>query len=216
MQMKGIYKITNPNGKIYIGLSTNIEKRWETYQYACNIKHQKLLYNSILKYGVNSHKFDILEIVEDEKLLPIREIFWINELNSYRNGLNMTVGGDIPPVQRGPQSEEHRRKISIANIGKKHTEETKQKIREKRKLQTFTTEQIRKRADKLVGVPSKLKNRKRPNISKALSGKTHTEEHKQKISEKIKKYKVECPHCNKIGGKAIMMRFHFNNCKLKK
>jgi hypothetical protein len=34
--MIGIYKIINPNGRIYIGQSTNIEGRWTKYkQLAC-------------------------------------------------------------------------------------------------------------------------------------------------------------------------------------
>lgn len=44
----GIYKITSPSGKIYIGQSINIEKRWEKYQkYIENIKNQIKLYNSL-------------------------------------------------------------------------------------------------------------------------------------------------------------------------
>jgi hypothetical protein len=30
--MIGIYKIINPNGRIYIGQSTNIEVRWSKYK----------------------------------------------------------------------------------------------------------------------------------------------------------------------------------------
>jgi hypothetical protein len=46
-------------------------------------------------------------------------------------------------IIKGPQSDEHKRKLRVARkgrsgtfIGRQHTEETKQKIREKRKLQT--------------------------------------------------------------------------------
>jgi len=46
--MVGIYKITSPSGKIYIGQSINIEKTWK-YRYknlnAC--KRQTILYNSL-------------------------------------------------------------------------------------------------------------------------------------------------------------------------
>ena len=28
----GIYKITNPNGKVYIGQSIDIDKRWNKYK----------------------------------------------------------------------------------------------------------------------------------------------------------------------------------------
>ena len=48
--MIGIYKITNPKGKIYIGQSTNIEERWEKghkYSSGWGVK----LKNSLNKYG---------------------------------------------------------------------------------------------------------------------------------------------------------------------
>jgi len=39
-----------------------------------------------------------------------------------------------------------------------------------------------------------------------------------KIAEKFKKpkEKVICPHCDKEGGKPVMMRYHFDKCKYKK
>lgn len=43
------------------------------------------------------------------------------------------------------------------------------------------------------------------NISASLMGKT----------KGISKPKVICPHCLKEGGKPVMMRYHFDNCKLK-
>lgn len=34
--MKGIYKVTNPKGKVYIGQSSNIENRFNDYRaYKC-------------------------------------------------------------------------------------------------------------------------------------------------------------------------------------
>ncbi len=50
----GIYKITNPKGKVYIGQSVNIKKRWGDYKCLHNCKEQKMLYNSFIKYGVNN------------------------------------------------------------------------------------------------------------------------------------------------------------------
>lgn len=47
----------------------------------------------------------------------------------------------------------------------------------------------------------------------AMLGKTHTEEAKAKM--KYPKPIVECPHCGKFGGKPAMIRYHFDNCKLK-
>lgn len=44
-------------------------------------------------------------------------------------------------------------------------------------------------------------------------GRPHSEEAVRKIQE-ANRQKIECPHCNKIGGIAIMKRWHFDNCKL--
>ena len=33
---------------------------------------------------------------------------------------------------------------------------------------------------------------------------------------KVPKIKVSCPHCDKTGGKPVMMRYHFDNCKMRK
>ena len=70
----GIYKITNPEGKIYIGQSINIEKRWKGYKnFHCKGQHK--LYNSLKKYGPENHTFEIIEecIMEE---LDIREEFY--------------------------------------------------------------------------------------------------------------------------------------------
>jgi len=58
--MIGIYKITSPTGKIYIGQSTNIKKRWGFY-IGLHCKGQTKLYNSLKKYGWEGHKKEILE-----------------------------------------------------------------------------------------------------------------------------------------------------------
>ena len=44
----GIYKITNPKGKVYIGQSININKRWNAYR-NLKLKSQTKLLNSLKK-----------------------------------------------------------------------------------------------------------------------------------------------------------------------
>ena len=61
--MIGIYKITSPSGKIYVGQSWNIEKRFFRYKsLAC--KAQCKLYASFKKYGVKNHIFEYVEILD--------------------------------------------------------------------------------------------------------------------------------------------------------
>ena len=125
----GIYKITSPSGKIYIGQSKDIYKRIEIYR-NIRCKAQTKLYNSLTKYGWLNHKFEI--ICEcDESQLNCLEIMHIKTHNSFNSehGLNLTSGG-----YRGNLSEESKQKISIANkdnkycVGRIISEETKQKI----------------------------------------------------------------------------------------
>jgi group I intron endonuclease len=72
--MIGIYKIISPTNKIYIGQSTNIEKRFEWYK-KIYCKNQTKLYNSLKKYGPENHKFEIIEECNEEQLLE-KETYW--------------------------------------------------------------------------------------------------------------------------------------------
>jgi hypothetical protein len=54
--------------------------------------------------------------------------------------------------------------------------------------------------------------------NKGLKTKPHTDETKHKMSEAqkgTKKKIIQCPHCDKAGGAPALMRWHFDNCKLK-
>lgn len=85
--MIGIYKITSPSGKVYIGQSIDLEKRYYIYSInSCNT--QIRLHNSIKKYGFHNHKFEILEeCLESE--LNIKERYYQEFYNVIgKNGLN--------------------------------------------------------------------------------------------------------------------------------
>ena len=97
--------------------------------------------------------------------------------------------------------------IFNAFYGKKHTEETKQVIREKRAKQVITEETRKKMSLSQKGRVSPMK------------GRNHTEEHRQKISNIMvgrSKPKIVCPHCGKEGGLPQMKQWHFDNCKEKR
>ena len=58
--MIGIYKITNPKGKAYIGQSKNIDRRFMQYSNLKSSKNQLKLHRSFLKYGIENHNFEII------------------------------------------------------------------------------------------------------------------------------------------------------------
>ena len=87
--ISGIYKITNPEGRIYIGCSKNIVKR--KYYYKNNkLTHQSLIRESIIKFGWGNHIFEIIEYTTQ---LRDQERYWIKYYNSYNFGLNKNNGG---------------------------------------------------------------------------------------------------------------------------
>lgn len=122
--------------------------------------------------------------------------------------VNMTDGGD---GQLGVIRSEERRLMQSKRMtgennhmyGKKHSEETRQKIGEAgkgRKLPEFTEEHRRK-------IGEAKKGKKRPDLAAR---------NKLNIGRKLKKKptaQVECPHCSLVGGANNMKRWHFDNCK---
>lgn len=94
--MVGIYKITNQiNGHSYIGLSTNLEKRWAYHNSEYNQKREKtkVLYQAFKKYGIENFTFEVLEECKVSELSD-KEVYYISLYNTYKDGYNMTAGGE--------------------------------------------------------------------------------------------------------------------------
>jgi hypothetical protein len=114
----GIYKITSPSGKIYIGQSVNIFKRFKQYvRFDC--KKQIQLYNSLKKYGWEQHTFEVIETCLIEQL-DGRETFhkqqFINEF-----GWDNALFCQLIDGKGGYRSEETKQKISKSQKGKKYS-----------------------------------------------------------------------------------------------
>lgn len=97
--MTGIYKITNKiNGNSYIGLSVNIEQRWQQhknrYKNINDKEYNKTLYRAFRKYGIENFTFEIIEQCQEHELKE-KEIYWIAYYNTYAKGYNETIGGDM-------------------------------------------------------------------------------------------------------------------------
>lgn len=150
-KIKGIYKLTSPSGKIYIGQSKNIYKRYLCYS-NIGCKNQPRLLHSLLKHGFNNHKFELIIECESEELNDL-ETFYIKKLKSSSRsfGLNCNNGGGAPKEisleTRKKQSEAKKTPSAILialknlkkaqsmtspNKGKKLSDVTKQRMREAR------------------------------------------------------------------------------------
>lgn len=95
----GIYGIFNLiNGKVYIGKSVNIEKRWNShFNYLKCDKHKNShLQKSYNKYGKENFEYKILKLCKKEKLDYWEKYFIYDRYNSFNPncGYNKTIGGE--------------------------------------------------------------------------------------------------------------------------
>lgn len=92
-----IYKITNKiNGKVYIGQTiTPIKNRmYKHYSQARNGKNITGIDAAIKKYG--KENFEVEQILEcPNEDLDLQEKFYISKYNSFENGYNLTIGGQL-------------------------------------------------------------------------------------------------------------------------
>lgn len=111
MQKKmGIYQIRNTiNNKVYIGSTINrYSRRWKHFDDLKKKKHHSsYLQNAFDKYGRDVFVFEMLEFTDEKEKLVSLEQSWIDKVNPEYNI----------------------RKIAQSNLGMKHSEETKEKIR---------------------------------------------------------------------------------------
>lgn len=148
-KIAGIYKITSPLGRIYIGQSRNVQKRMRLYRNSL-AKGQFRLHHSMLKYGLETHVFKLLCVCAIEELNEL-ECYYIKLYESFdtEHGLNLRIGGDVKvkvsDETRKKQSESHMgqlpwnkgvkcsqervEQMRIISTGKKRTEEQKEKLR---------------------------------------------------------------------------------------
>ena len=109
-----IYAIENTiNGSVYVGKTTNPQKRWRDHKAAANnlVEPTSMLYRAMRKYGVENFAFTIIDEHEDESYtLETLEPKWIAYYkDAGKKVYNLTNGGDGIP-------------------GYRHTDETKSKI----------------------------------------------------------------------------------------
>jgi group I intron endonuclease len=129
----GIYKITNPKGKVYIGQSINIERRFSRYRNIHERDKQPKIYNSLKKYGFEKHLFEIIEECSVEQLNE-QETYWKQyHLDQMEDNWNMVLFCNIHDTGGGPLSKETKQKISNSTKGKIVSEATKSKISESKK-----------------------------------------------------------------------------------
>lgn len=206
-----IYKYTNLiNSKCYVGQTTNEVSRRNKFK--CGTSYSGVKFdNARKKYGTSDNwNYEVISrknyLNEEDATfdLDLLEVYYISKYNSYKDGYNCTVGGE--GAKGVIMSEEHKKKLSEALsgennpfYGKHHTEETKRKLSEAKigKMigennpmfgKTHTEESRKKIREAKIG--KHLSEATKRKLSEALSGengpfygKHHTEEAKRKNRE---------------------------------
>lgn len=226
MKVSGVYKIQSnvKSNRIYIGSAVNIRKRWG--HHLSDLRRNKhgngKLQNHYNKYGESDLQFSILLGCEKSDLLKAEQYF----IDSYKPffNINPIAGSNLGRIfseeTRKKNSESHkgitsgnkgnkysvesRKKVSLSLLGSKrhckpHTEETKQKIRDARKLQITSDETRLKISISRIGYKhseeamQKMRGRKlseetKKKLSESHKGKVMSVETRKKMSESKIKY----------------------------
>jgi group I intron endonuclease len=195
-----IYKITSPTGSIYIGKTVRLKDRLYHYKYCSGIESQKIIYNSIKKYGWESHTLEILLETTDVDKLSELEIFYIKKYNSCRynndKGMNLTLGGE--GTFGRVDSEETKKKRAKHHIGSKRSEKTKKLMSSLKKGKPSTrigyvcSEETKQKVSKAnkgrLPSVSTIKNRNETRLKKLINQHTSILQIDNKTKEVVKEW----------------------------
>lgn len=141
----GIYYIKNPSGNVYIGSSKDIRRRWTTYR-GLRCRGQPAIYRSLMKYGVDSHEFSVIELCAEEHLADREQMY----LDFYQPALNASK--NTRAFMRGRKfTQEHKDRISAALKGRKMTKEQVEKNRKAQTGKVMSEECRRKKSEAMLG-----------------------------------------------------------------
>lgn len=180
----GIYKITSPTGKVYIGQSIDIKKRWRDHS---NSITKTKLNSSFISHGFINHIFEIIHECErcDLDRWEIHYIGYFDTFNT-RHGLNLNIGGG---GNKGIiVSDETRKRLSIAGKGKKRTAEFCARLSEINKGKKHSPETLIKLSQAKIGHKrsEETKAKIKKNNARTGLGRVLPEETRRSISEKLK------------------------------
>jgi group I intron endonuclease len=157
--MIGIYKVTNPKNRVYIGQSIDIIDRFDNYR-KLECKTQRLLYYSLKKYGYDAHKFEIITECDIKDLNNLERYYQdLYNVIDKNCGLNLRLTKSTD--RSGKHSEESKRKNSESHkklyengyihphIGVKRSEETRRRIGQSKKGIKYSDDVKRKRSESM-------------------------------------------------------------------
>jgi group I intron endonuclease len=149
---RGIYAIESiNNGRRYVGSAVSIRRRWAEHRRDLALGRHKnsKLQRAWNKYGPENFKFVILEPVLESADLIEREQHWIDRLEVVGTGFNILPTAGSCLGRR--HSDETKAKMRAASIGKGFSPEVIKKMAEMRRGTKQSPETIAKRSAALMG-----------------------------------------------------------------
>ena len=205
-----IYKATNKkNGKIYVGQTVlTLEERKKSHIKTSKLKditnHFPL---AIRKYGIEGFVFEQIDSAETIDELNAKEQKWIEELDTFTNGYNLTTGGNqgghLSNITKYRLSKKSKDRYKISRhpfMGKKHSEETKMKLSKSKmgiKRGPFTKEHSDNMSKSQKGISKPHSIEWCENQRSKMTGRKHSEESKQKRRDKASCLKIFSPETGK-------------------
>jgi len=191
----GIYKIENlSNGKVYIGSSISIQKRWGAHKNSLRrqVHENRHLQNAWNKYGPDGFKWDVLlqcrpsdRLFYEQRALDAYQSASVgyNKHPSAGSGAGLVLSAEarakISAARKGkPLSEEHRAAISAGGLGTKRAPRSEEW---RRKLSIAQTGKKLSEAQK-AKIGAAHIGKKKPAQSAALMGRKLSESHRAAIS----------------------------------
>lgn len=174
------------SGKVYIGKTIDIERR--KYEHSMRPAKNSLLDRAIKKHGIAEFDFYVLAIFDTNEQASREEMYWIarmREVLGHKKVYNRTDGGE--GISGWQHSDTSKKKMSASQkehfamggvkpmLGKRHSQETKNRISEAR---------IGKYAGENSPMFGKhISEERKQHLSEINTGKKHSETTKQKMSE---------------------------------
>lgn len=120
-----IYKITcRINDKIYIGQTCEtLQRRFKRHMGYQKDEYDTKFYRAVRKYGEENFYIELLDVADTQEELDEKELYWINKLDTVRNGYNTKAtkgkcGGDT--LSNHPNKEIISEKIRQSKLGDKN------------------------------------------------------------------------------------------------
>jgi group I intron endonuclease len=173
-----IYLVRQDGRPVYVGQvygsKQSVNRRWR--QHCANPSHGRKLWHAIQAFGLEHFLVEIIDEAKDRNELNQMEQHWVRVLKTFPEGLNGNAGG-----------------ISVIRTGQKHTEETKQVMREKATGREHTEETKKRISQVMIGDTRNLGKKRGPRpeevvekIREAMIGVEHTEERKENQAKAAK------------------------------